>query len=1104
MNSPNNSPGKTQQSEENTQTTQDSNKCEHSMHAEYLPTDYQTLVIDETSPFIEKGYIYNFSGSLNLVDRILEVNKPSFEISYVADTFDVNAQIPDDELSGAKLCLACAGNTLKFFYYIGANGKLYRPKKEVKIEAVIAPDDDDKEIAVMFTNKQIEERNKKPMTKNIDVSTDDGTPLGNTLIAVADKDQLIYFDSSKTLYIFDKSGTMSIGTGKISTLEKAREIGLIDKTVNFLKQLPNARVRVILKCDAYLQEETLEGRPNIEFILDGGNLHRFNKKYDTPKRIVCKNGSFINTPTRMQIESPREFNETSGTYIKDAGMGTRLSLFGNQSNVAVDINVMDFVCAEDYQYADSAKSINLNNVLDRIFHSVYISNSQNQRLTIKMPANMYGFTSFIVDHSVVIPYGVTLDMSGATVYVHKNFCPNIRKKNVNGLDELQANGTPGARTEKVDYIFSFGTNYVYPILPTSVVKNLTIMLPPRYEGEMKEGKLILKETKSLPDTTYVFDLTNFKGEMENVEINMNNHHRIVAFWQPYGNGMITYSDQKIFRRCKIFGFEWRTVTPTAILCSGDGCIIEQCNLGYVAILGGRSYTIKGCLNDHYFLFDTIVDFNGSYWEVGQFEILDSRVNFANCRLDAQNNLLDWNPDCGTRKYVGPWMSVDTDGCRERLKYLVEKYGLDLYSKDIYKNENTTGFNEIPEEYRESYPVTRIANFPSIVRFEPNITFNDQLWGYKQPMAAPLIKVGETAKIIGAENLKCHRFIYLNNDINTAKQNSGGEIKSIAPQSYLATTHPLINGDFADIRSTIEVPEAIFVYGNQQELALGAPTPRQPDNSYQVTQIKLRCELDRERALYSKVFECSSDRFTPMSMNLDMETKETSSFMCGANAVMSNKMYSNLKMEIFLTVSRKKSGMTSTLNYMMRQHFADVNKHDIIVFPKSGTQKDITPAPLDSVTILNLGMCKAMDLDQAVKKEDGFLEPPMMTLSDIHINDKLKPTAIIPSDESNGKQPRVWLMDYDAPSDDALCDMHGNVAEPGATMNTQVNVATKVEWLNDVNVRAYLSARPKYGTWHDGDQVVVSQTTEAILYTYLDGAWCETAKSLKRTTIVPLP
>ncbi|MDE6652771.1 MAG: hypothetical protein K2K37_00065, partial [Muribaculaceae bacterium] len=534
---------------------------------------------------------------------------------------------------------------------------------------------------------------------------------------------------------------------------------------NYFFRNLNANIRYILKTNAYIDFGT-EVPANVEFVLDGGNLHRYENTNCLPKKITCINGSFID-----------DASGTGGlacTHIVGARENTSFKNFHQQTNYVVEYNMMDFVHSEDYTGISSVMSINLNNVLERIFSSIYNhEKDQPQRMVIKMPETNFGKANFFVNSPIKLKHNVTLDLSGAVVFVPKHF--NY--------------GSTGDKYED-RCVFSFETNESFPILATSIIKNAEIILEEKKDSESDE-------TLTYPKV--IFNLTNFSGVMENVKIDLNNNLKCVALWQPFGKPDRTYSDQKIIRRCKVANAGWRTETPTAVFCLGDGCIIEQCVLGYVAIIGGKSYTIRGCLNDSYFLYDTTVDFTGSYWEIGQFQILDSKVRFSACRLNCENNSnnLINTADSMARRYMGPWMAIDTEGCRERLKRMLTELNLgDKNFNDI----KPSGIDEKHANYRKY--MAHVAQQASTVTFDPTVRSQQNYWGYRQPMNSPLLKVGDGARIIGLENLESIPTTFIHNTVNK----SMFESTSTAPAEVdvvNAATIPLVNGDFFDLKQDIE-------------------------------------------------------------------------------------------------------------------------------------------------------------------------------------------------------------------------------------------------------------------------------------------------------------
>ena len=549
-----------------------------------------------------------------------------------------------------------------------------------------------------------------------------------------------------------------------------------------VKELCNLKsdTRYILKTDAYIVSDTPN---NVEMFLDGGNLYRYENVSKIPSKIVSINGSFID----VSETHDKNTNPTGLAVSQFIGVGENTSFkkMGPQTNYTVEFNMMDFVHSEDYGYGSTSRSICLNTVLKRIFDSLYNDYLYgNQKMVVKMPETHFGGANFFIDRPIDIPHNVTIDLSGAKVYVNKEF---KKTKIVDGVEEeVDYQNEPFGS----NYVFSFDTNELHPNLATSVVKDAEIVLDSDLVNE-----------PNCP--TVIFNLTHFSGIMENVSIDLSDSLKCVALWQPFGTSSVTYSDRKILRRCKVSNTAWRTDTPTVILCYGDGCIIEQCILGYVAIICGNSYAIKGCLNDSYFLYDTTVDFSGSYWEISQFQILDSNVRFASSKLNCQNNNFYTMNSSNARHYVGPWISVDTDDCRKRILNILHKFNLGDANFNEIKTVDTSN------QYYRNY-MGRATSRHSTVSFDPTIRSQQIYWGYRQPMSGPLLKVGDNARIIGIENLESIPSIFIHNSLNKETHFADQNTEEVSINAYNAATIPLVNGDFFNLKKDIAIPAKVTV------------------------------------------------------------------------------------------------------------------------------------------------------------------------------------------------------------------------------------------------------------------------------------------------------
>ena len=778
--------------------------------------------------------------------------------------------------------------------------------------------------------------------------------------------------------------------------EKCKLYGITCKKVKALKRLQSG-TRYILKTDAYLLHDTLVGS-DVEIVLDGGNLYRYHCIRELPRKVTCVNGSVIDVPSASMEKMPDKITGMEKTQIYGVDENTSFAGVGAQSNCTVEYNMMDFVHSEDYNGHNNAMSIDLNAVLDRIFGSLYIDQfSGNQVMTVKMPETHFGHTSFFVTRPVDIPHNVTLDLSGARVFVDKDFSM--------GADAGPLCGD--------SYVFSFCTNDEYPNLATSVVRNAEIMLD-------KE----LVASGRCPSV--VFNLTNFSGVMENVEINLNGSTKCVALWQPYGTPKETYSDRKIIRRCMVKNHGNRTDTPTVVLCMGDGCVIEQSNLGYVAIISGMSYTIRGCLNDSYFLYDSAVDFSGSHWAAGQFRILDSRVRFAASRLDAHNDTADTESGSGVMRYLGPWMAIDTEGCRSHLMRLLGE--MNLGAENFNDIDTPAG---VSVDKQDRY-MAHVSSYRSVVSFDPSVRSQQIYWGYRRPLSGQLLKVGDGARIVGMENLESLPDIFIHNTL-TKNDYEDVSIGDVTVSAVNAATIPLVNGDFHDLGRNVTVPPAVTVSATQRSETFDAATAQKYgcnwDGSNKLENIEARVVLDRKRKLYSEPFGCS-----------DITPNGFKELIVDVSTNMSGMVYENLMVE--LTFKRTVGRISS--RYVMRQHFLRPVAGDIISYGECGVGAD----KIGNVRIAQFIISKVpvlTDDDNEMGTDDAY---------DIHI-----------------------------PGYNTLTDNWGNMREP-MEVEYPVETATKLLHLGEGNVLAYVSALPTKGEWLDGDQAVVGNT----LYMRHNGQW----------------
>lgn len=847
----------------------------------------------------------------------------------------------------------------------------------------------------------------------------DGKLRGNFIIESKEKELLVCTEGTTgnvNVKVFDENdyeGCERFGL----TVQEVDKL-MIDSDIN-----DTNKKTIVLKSDAYIMSGNLGGHPeNITIILDGGNLIRHHKYTALPYKIICRKGSFIDVPSEYQKTFKNELLGDKRTRIVNPNEDCQYGITNQQCNVVYEFNVMDFVYGSDYEARCSAIGINLNNVLERIFKAAYNPTTLSSRLMIKMPESQCGNVNFFINGPITVPYNVTIDMSGAKVVIDL-------KDNATDADKIWGNGE--------DYVFRFETHPGNRNNLKSIIKNF----------ELDFGSRVLAPGVNLFKIKHIFDLTNFHGVLEGIIIQLRDNTDIIAFWQPFGTPTETYSDRKIIRRCTISNPGWRNETPVAIFCNGDGCIIEQSILGYVAIIGGRSYTIKGCLNDKYFLYDTVVDFNGSYWEIGQFEILDSRVSFANCRLVADNNFNE--TDNNKRKYIGPWMAIDTDGCRKRLVNMFKRHRLNMYNFNQVKEDWSAGF-----KYRGHGTVYR-----STVKFDPTMIVMLDLWGTNQPMACPLFKVGDGARIIGIENLESPQGFAIHNRLGDLKDDIANLDKVDIPLSR-GSWIPLINGRFADVKSDIIVPENITIIVPEKldqdkkvdKSAFGTDWDANTDT---FGDIRARILLDEQRQLYSKELLFSGNQPVPATYG--------NPFRVRVNANIPSSQYSNLKLELMF--NRNKSGNQYT--YLMRQHFSRLVNADMVCFGKDGVDENGD----EIINQTNLNPVVSNNIDIA----DFFISKSKFNLVELdgYIDSNSSIEAIDVRD------------DLPTQTENCLNDSWGNMYEPiGIADITQGNVASRIQWIGENNIRAFMTRLPATGEWNAGDEVVTSSG----VYRYFLGKW----------------
>ncbi|MDE7387224.1 MAG: hypothetical protein K2N28_08830 [Muribaculaceae bacterium] len=323
------------------------------------------------------------------------------------------------------------------------------------------------------------------------------------------------------------------------------------------------------------------------------------------------------------------------------------------------------------------------------------------------------------------------------------------------------------------------------------------------------------------------------------------------------------------------------------------------------------------------------------------------------------------------------------------------------------------------------------------------------------MASPLFNVGDGAKIIGIENIESPDGFAIQNAFS--KENMPQIAKVPVAR---ATWLPLINGNFADVKSDIVVPDTISITAKTDATSnLNANNTANEKklgrdwNSDTFSNIRLRFLLDEQRRLYSREFNILNTVVPKPGERIDVEIA----------ADMTGQTYSNLKMELLFT---RKAGRFIN-EYKMRQHFYRVMDADIVsltqVTDSDGLKHDNIVAVHNNV--FRIGRF------QIIK---SYFDKAVIENQTLRNHSEVKPIEPV---EIEGYLPE--------PSEYALNDFFGNSYEPLPLISGDyVNVATRIQWIGENNVRAFMSALPQYGTWNDGDEIVL----QTAAYRYFGGKW----------------
>ncbi|MDE7442656.1 MAG: hypothetical protein K2M65_00665, partial [Muribaculaceae bacterium] len=499
-------------------------------------------------------------------------------------------------------------------------------------------------------------------------------------------------------------------------------------------------------------------------------------------------------------------------------------------------------------------------------------------------------------------------------------------------------------------------------------------------------------------------------------------------------------------------------------------------------------TIRGCLNDKYFLCDTSVDFTGSYWEVGQFEVLSSEVRFNTCRMYAVNDLGGRNIPAMERKYLGPWFSVDTKASCDRLRRMMDSLNLNV--------DNFTVSMPPSDEVGVTNEFQRLHVFlrPSKIEFGELMKVQHQYWGYLSPLSSPLVVVEGTPTLIGIENLASVPEVYLSSN-NKYYPTDRQDSFVIDGYELLSATLPLINGDFYDWKHDISIPEGASVRTENNVIGIDQyPGINESDISDKLSPIGLKWndgtntkidnvrvifELDKERLLYSPVYrfpECElalTDGHLPyIFVNLPCETEK---------AVASLK---NIKTILVFDYSYYDKENHKVINtYMAREHFKEAVRPILFNF-------DNKKVSYRHQTSISVGAF-------SLHKRPSKITSEVIATGNMEYQEVGKIQKIFyPEDSQDNKCDDLSnpLCPGWTTAESVLNDGYGNrllkalVCYPSYHF-TDYTECRRIEYINGGrNVRAYLEASgvPDFGEWTEGDEIVLTDTGD--VFRYFGGIW----------------
>jgi len=463
------------------------------------------------------------------------------------------------------------------------------------------------------------------------------------------------WDDTKGVTDFNASPTVDYGETGVTG-----RIDTVQKTINLLTQdvINEPNTNYICNYDITLNKDLNFGK-NSTLNLNG-NIIDFNN-YTINRNIVIKNAKIKNYKYYIT-----NVNTLENCYFDDE---TKISL---QGNVSIKFNI-DSTLLKNGKPLYNLFRYCFNDLLEELYKHPYTENTGWYKIIIPNYTNGI----FYIDRPIIIKNRYEIDFNNISIIPTDDY--------------------------SYDSCIIYESNTVYANIVESEIKNLAINIA----------------NNIYPNIKKVVDCTNFGGKCSNISINLGKNNTY-GFYQPIGTPYSSYSDRKILRRIEVTHDSSTIESKSKIInifAFGDGNIFEQCILGNTLIIGGRATIINGNLNDIWNFYNTITTFNGCYYEVGQFNILNSKVTFSNCLLTADNVITDNN-----RNYKGDFIAIDNN-----------------QAKDII----------LPILKEMNYNISSITGKYSVVYFENNF-WQYTTWGLSNKNSGNVIDANENSIIHGLE------------------------------------------------------------------------------------------------------------------------------------------------------------------------------------------------------------------------------------------------------------------------------------------------------------------------------------------------------------------